>query len=210
MNLYIVRHAESEANEKEILASRLPFPLSETGRRQAAVIARAFLADHRPDLVVCSPLVRSRQTAEYFVSEAASAGYGSTPMVEREEITEQQLGRYAGMSYREIESAEGYVHDRGARWDWVPEGGGESYRMIADRVTPFFAWLDDRKEKEILVVSHAVTMRLIRAHLEMTLPEYPLPIAKNGEVWKLTYRGLGNRHEIESLIYEDTVPERRA
>ena len=82
--------------------------------------------------------------------------------------------------------------------------------MIANRVRPFFSWLDGRSEQEILVVSHAVTMRLIRAHLEMTLPEYPLPIARNGEVWKLSYQGLGTRHEIESLIYEDTVPEHRA
>lgn len=210
MTLYIVRHAESEANEKEILASRLPFPLSGTGRRQAAGIARAFLEDHRPDLVVCSPLIRSRQTAEYFVQAAEAAGYGSAPLVELEEVTEQELGRYAGMTYEVLESAVGYEHERGARWDWVPEGGGESYRMIAERVKPFFTWLDNREEREVLVVSHAVTMRLIRAHLEMTLPGYPLPIAKNGEVWKLSYKGLGHRHVIESLIYEDIVPERRA
>ena len=214
MILYVVRHAESEANEKEILGSRMPFSLSEKGRQQAAIIAESFIKDHSPQLVVCSPLIRARETAEAFVSEIRrmeSPGKLSDPLlVEREEITEQQLGRYAGMSYSEIESAEGYVHDRAARWDWIPEGGGESYQMIAERVKPFFTWLDSRSEKEILVVSHAVTMRLIRAHLEMTLPEYPLPIARNGEIWKLEYRGYGHKHEIESLIYEDVVPERRA
>lgn len=209
MTLYFVRHAESEANEKEILGSRMPFPLSETGRTQAAAVAESFLADHSPDMVVCSPLIRARQTAEAFTEAIAARGF-SIPLVEREEITEQQLGRYAGLSYKELETAEGYVHDRGARWDWVPEGGGESYAMIAERLKPFFNWLDSREEDEILVVTHAVTMRLIRACLENSLPEYPLPIAKNGEVWKLDYKGLGARHEIESLIYEDLVPEHRA
>ena len=75
---------------------------------------------------------------------------------------------------------------------------------------PFFAWMDSRCEEEILVVCHAVTMRLLRAHLEDILPEYPLTIARNGEVCKLIYRGLGRRHKIESLVYEDEVPVRRA
>jgi len=205
MRLFIVRHAESEANERDILASRIDYPLSNAGRAQAEAVARAFIAENRPELVVCSPLKRARQTAEAF----ARAG-GGIPTVVREEITEVHLGRYSGLTYAEIETADGYVHERSARWDWVPDGGGESYAMIAERVEPFFVWLDGRPENAVLVVSHAVTMRLLRAHLEATLPEYPLPIARNGEVWSLDYRGLGRAHEISSRVYDDAVPHRRA
>ena len=205
MILYVVRHAESEANAKNILAGRLDYPLSKAGESQAKTVAAAFCADHAPQVIVCSPLKRARQTAEVFGMAA-----GGPPLVVREEITEAHLGCYSGLTYTQLESTEGYVHDRAARWDWVPDGGGESYAMIAERVKPFFAWLDARPEKKILVVCHAVTMRLIRAHLEDTLPEYPLSIAKNGEVWKLAYEGLGRKHAIESLIYEDVVPKRRA
>ena len=205
MTLCIVRHAESEANERDILASRMDFPLSAAGEQQARTVAEAFCANHAPELIVCSPLKRARQTAEIFGLAA-----GEPPLLVREEITEVHLGRYSGMTYAELERAEGYVHDKSARWDWVPDGGGESYRMIAERVKPFFEWLNGREEGEILVVCHAVTMRLLRAHLEDSLPEYPASIARNGEVWKLDYRGLGRRHAIESLVYEDALPERRA
>lgn len=202
--LYVVRHAESEANDRNILASRMDYPLSAAGRRQARMVAEGLAAEHRPDLIATSPLTRARETADIFASVLDR-------LVEvREEITEVHLGRYSGMSYEEVEKADGYVHDREARWDWIPEGGGESYAMIAERVLPFFQWLDHRREERILVVSHAVTMRLIRAHLEGTLPKYPREIAKNGEVWMIAYNGLGSEHVVASLVYENEMPEHRA
>ncbi len=211
MTLYVVRHAESEANERDILASRKDFPLSGTGARQAVHVAAAFMKDHAPEMIITSPLIRAKQTGDAFVSQGIINDHPPQFMTIREELTEQELGRYAGMTYKELETAEGYEHDRTKRWDWVPEGGGESYSMVADRLVPFFEWLDrQQKPKEILVVTHAVTMRMIRAHLEMSLPDYPQEIARNGEVWKIEYRGFGNPHEIESLIYDDSVPERRA
>ncbi len=212
--LYFVRHAESQANEQNLLASRRDFPLSAAGERQAAQVADAFMmlvGDDKPQLVVSSPLLRARQTAAAFI-KAASAGTdsGSLPLIIRDELVEQELGIYSGLAYEELEDAPGYVHERSRRWDWVPDGGGESYSMIAERVKPFFAWLDKRYEDSILVVSHAVTMRLVRGHLENTLPSYPLEIARNGEIWKIEYSSLGTAHFIESLYFGDPVPERRA
>jgi broad specificity phosphatase PhoE len=90
-----------------------------------------------------------------------------------------------------------------ARWEWVPEGGGESYKTVADRVRVFFEWLQQSTisdEDTILVVTHAVTMRMIRALLENTIPSYPESIAANGEIWRTRYKGLGITHEIESLL----------
>ena len=38
--IYFIRHAQSEANLKDILASRMDFPLTEKGRVDAETIAR--------------------------------------------------------------------------------------------------------------------------------------------------------------------------
>ena len=72
--------------------------------------------------------------------------------------------------------------------------------MIAMRLAPFFRDLELLAGHSILFVTHAVTMRLIKAHLEQTLPEYPREIAKNGEIWKTQFTQLGNRHVVESIF----------
>ena len=112
---------------------------------------------------------------------------------------------FAGLTYAELDERPDYMHDRTQRWTWVPEGGGESYEMIARRLEPFFQSLEKLDGESILVVTHAVTMRLIRAILEQTLPEYPSEIAKNGEIWKVQLAGLGNLHQVESLFLGDAA-----
>lgn len=173
--LYLMRHAQSEANVRDILAGRQDFELTAQGREDATAMAAAF-ASHHVGTVVSSPLARARQTAEPF---AARLGL---PLATDERLSEQHLGRFAGMTYAQVEADPAYVSDRARRWEWTPDGGGESYRDISVRVAAFLAdaatWPDDA-----LVVTHAVTLRLFRACLERTLPRYPEKIAANGDVW---------------------------
>jgi broad specificity phosphatase PhoE len=192
--IYFIRHAESEANEQDILASRMDFPLSAKGRADADAIAAEFREMESLDRIVCSPLLRARQTA-------APLGAAFGLEVETDDrLTEQELGIYSGMTYTELEDRRDYMHDRTKRWEWVPGGGGESYKMIAERLQPFFRSLDGMDGSRILFVTHAVTMRMIRAILEQTLPEYPHVIAKNGEIWKTAFTRLGEPHVIESIF----------
>ena len=74
--------------------------------------------------------------------------------------------------------------------------------MVAARLVPFFQSLENREGDAILFITHAVTMRLIRAILEQTLPKYPERIAKNGEIWKMGFVGYGKIRRIESLFLE--------
>ena len=60
MTVYLIRHAESVSNAGERTASHGGAELSSEGRRQAEAARIGF----RPDLIVVSPFVRSRQTAE--------------------------------------------------------------------------------------------------------------------------------------------------
>jgi broad specificity phosphatase PhoE len=62
MRLYLVRHAQSEANAGLPGASR-DCSLTELGRRQAQAVAQR-LARHRIDRVLASPYVRTLETAE--------------------------------------------------------------------------------------------------------------------------------------------------
>lgn len=62
MNLYFLRHGEAVDPVRYSDDER---PLSENGRNQAAAVGQFFLQRELPlDLILCSPLVRARQTAE--------------------------------------------------------------------------------------------------------------------------------------------------
>ncbi len=192
--LYLIRHAQSEANKERIMASRLPFPLTTEGKADADLIARELAAEFSIDRIISSPLIRAKQTAASFAARFKLS------VEEDERVSEQDLGRYSGMTYDQVKEEAQYETETSRRWDWVPEGGGESYRMIAERVKSFFSDMDPASDENILIVTHAVTFRLIRAVLENTLPLYPEGFPNNGEIWKVDFMGVGKKHSIESLM----------
>ncbi len=191
--IYFMRHTQSEANLKGILAARQDFALTEKGRQEAAVIAAEFKGIAQLDRIFCSPLTRAQQTAQPFAE-----AFGLDVETD-ERLTEQDLGVFSGMTYTELDDRPDYMHERSKRWQWIPEGGGESYEMIANRLEPFFQSLESLAGDCILFVTHAVTLRLVKAILAQTLPDYPIDIAMNGEFWKVQFAGLGNSHDVESI-----------
>jgi broad specificity phosphatase PhoE len=192
--IFFMRHTQSEANFKDILAARRNFPLTQRGRQEAAVIASEFKKIAQLDRIFSSPLTRAQQTAQP-LAEAFGLDIETD-----ERLTEQDLGVFSGMTYAELDDRSDYMHERLKRWDWIPEGGGESYEMIANRLEPFFQSLESLKGNNILFVTHAVTLRIVKAIIEQTLPSYPREIAKNGEIWKVPFTGFGNVHEVESIF----------
>jgi len=197
--LYFMRHAQSEANLADILASQLDFPLTEQGHLDALCIAQEFQQQHKLSKLIVSPLSRAQQTAAPF-AQLFDLRIFDEPLV-----TEQALGKYAGKTYAELDCEPNYCHDRSQRWDWIPEGGGESYAMIVERLIPFFSSLSIAGDESILVITHAVTLRMIKAILVDTLPNYPHEIAHNGEVWRVEFKGLGQPHDITSLFFGNST-----
>jgi phosphohistidine phosphatase len=59
--LYLLRHAKSDRGDPEL--SDIDRPLAPRGRRDAPAMA-AYMHDHdyRPDLILCSPAARTRET----------------------------------------------------------------------------------------------------------------------------------------------------
>ena len=191
MNLYFIRHCQSEGNAKEILASRMDFPLSAEGHSQAQLIAGTFYKSCTIDKIISSPLTRAAQTAGYF-SELFNIA-----VEHNDKLVEHDLGIFTGMSYAEVKTRDDYEHDRSSRWDWRPEKG-ESYQDIYHRIADFFQQIDTEEPGgDILIVSHAVTMRMIHTFLTQSAPNYPLKIAGNGETWRTEFKGPGRKHEIE-------------
>ena len=195
VDLYFIRHAESEANKKRILASRLPFPLTEEGREEASLIAGQLKEKARIDRIISSPLLRAVQTAEPF-----GRVFGLDVETD-DRLTEHHLGRFSGMSYDEVKALADYESVTLKRWSWFPEGGGESYSDVAGRIKSFLYSMQELEpETSVLVITHAVALRLVEAVLKNTLPAYPEAFPNNGEIRKTTFESVGTVHDIESIM----------
>ncbi len=99
MLFYFVRHGQTEANAREILAgSGIDHPLNHVGHRQASLLAESVqnVISHPIHRVVSSDLMRARQTAAYI-------GERFNLEVEfHSGLREWHLGEWEGKSYSEF------------------------------------------------------------------------------------------------------------
>ena len=151
--LVLVRHGESEMIVQRRFQGQSETPLSATGRRQAALVARRLARPHdRPALpipdgpplaIVHSPLGRAAATAAAIAEEAAgSDGFGrAIPIRSDPRFLEIAQGAWEGRLSEEIAATDG---ERLAAWRrtptrvWAP--GGEPLVAVRARVA---AGLDD-------------------------------------------------------------------
>ena len=141
--LHVIRHGRTEANAAGLLLGHLDLELDEVGERQASAVARAV---GPVDRVICSPLLRTRHTAEAFTVRDGS------PVEVDERWIEMDYGEFDGRPLAEVslDTWESWRTDL----DWAPPGG-ESHRALGLRVR---AALDDLFEasrtSELVVVTH--------------------------------------------------------
>ena len=126
VNFYIIRHGQSEGNAAKILQGREEYPLSETGRLQAAELGRSLktiIAGSGRTLLFSSPMSRARETAEIISREA------SIPEpVCMNELIEMSLGIWSGKSMSQVkkEDPEHWESFMTQSWDAIPEAESSS------------------------------------------------------------------------------------
>jgi len=118
VELWIVRHGETEWSASGKHTSTTDLPLTAAGERQAAAV-RDILGDLRPVLVLSSPRQRALQTARL-------AGLEVTETTE--DLAEWAYGEYEGRTTEEIRES---VPDWTIWRDGVP--GGESASAVGER-----------------------------------------------------------------------------
>lgn len=146
--LYLVRHGRTEANAGGRLQGRLDLPLDAEGRAQVEAVGRTI---GTPDVVVCSSLLRARETAAVF---------GIEPIVDDRWI-EMAYGDFEGLRMDDIPP------EQWRQWstdhDFAP-AGGESLRSVAQRVFEACEELQDTfGDRTVVVVSHATPIKLAMA-----------------------------------------------
>jgi broad specificity phosphatase PhoE len=197
--LWVVRHGESAGNVARDaadaaglpvidLATRdVDVPLSSLGERQAAALGRWFAGmpdDERPTVLLTSPYVRARRTAE-ILRDAGGLAPDSAGMVVDERLREKEFGildrlTRVGIEARHPEQAE-FRRLLGKFYHRPP--GGESWtdvilrlRSALDTVSLHYAG------ERVLVVCHQVIVLCLRYLVECMTEEQILAVDRATEI----------------------------
>lgn len=151
--VYLARHGQTAYNKERRFQGRLPVPLDETGRRQAAELAERA-AGYGFVALWCSSLRRARETAEI-----VAARIGLQPR-EDERLVETDAGDWTDRLFTDVqaEDPEGFARFLGGD-PMFAFPGGESFAAQGERVA---AALGDVEEGQLpaLVVCHGVVIRI--------------------------------------------------
>jgi broad specificity phosphatase PhoE len=149
VELWLVRHGETEWSKRLRHTGRTDVPLTDPGRRRARGL-KSYLDPRSFDKVLASPLVRARETAEL-------AGFTTAAIELDNDLMEWDYGTFEGQTTADL------AHRLGSFSIWttpVPEG--ESLGDVgarADRVLRQLANTGSR----CLLFSHAHFLRILTA-----------------------------------------------
>ena len=184
MEFILVRHGKTEYNERRQYCGALDPDLSDLGRQELERSdAKPFLRDHAPDMVFCSPMKRTLQTAAILLDGK------EVPLVAVPELREIDFGDFEGRSYEDMKDDPAYT----AWLDTNCEGpipGGDFPDVFRDDVAVCFESLLETCRTEgverALVVSHGGVLGTILerfAEPEKHWYEYNFPCG-GFAVWK--------------------------
>jgi len=196
MNVFFVRHGESEANAQDVFSSP-DTSLTEKGKEQAEAIS--VQCHGMPvDVILTSEYKRTMQTAE-IINEKVDKEI----VLFRELHEERFPSDIIGVKHDDLQAVqvikEMRDHADDPLWHY---GDEENFHELRDRVVKGLDKLIDRPEKNILVVTHSNTMRMIMAiilrgpnvepsfydsiYKTLTTQNTGITYAKhNGEIWEL-------------------------
>jgi broad specificity phosphatase PhoE len=154
----LMRHGETEWNKQGRVMGRNPVELTEHGRAQVAATAR-FAESIKPDLIVTSPLVRARQSAEIF-----AAALGGIEILEEPAIAEVLYGRWEGLHYHELIDDPHYITYRKSPIQHPTPGGETIPEVQARGVAAVMRMIEAHPGERIVFVSHGDIVRTVLCH----------------------------------------------
>ena len=161
----LLRHGETPLSTERRFAGRGDIPLTEAGLAQADAAAARLAARGNIDVIVTSPLLRARQTAEA-VARATGA-----PLEVSDDLAETDFGKWEGMTFAEIQER---WPDELTAWlasvDVAPPGG-ESFAAVTRRVVAALdRLLAAHALKTLVLVSHVTPIKTLACRAMLAPP----------------------------------------
>ena len=158
--LFLVRHGATQLTAENRFSGAVGVDLSDEGRSQVRHLARR-LADDAIQAVYASPLSRTVETAQIL------SGPHRLPPIHRDGLREISHGRLEGLTRLEVETRfpgeyEAWEADP---FTFAPEGGESGLAVLARALPVIREIVLAHVGKNVLVVSHKATLRLILSSL---------------------------------------------
>ena len=172
-SLVLVRHGQSLWNEKNLFTGWKDPNLTEKGEKEALQAGLVLKeSGHKFHIMFTSVLLRAKRTGNIILQEMAQE---NLKIVENEALNERNYGDLSGLNKDEARKKWGkdQVHQWRRSFDIAPPGG-ESLKMTAERVIPYYKEniLPLLKEnQEIIVVAHGNSLRALIMKLDALSPE---------------------------------------
>jgi alpha-ribazole phosphatase len=182
MNIYFVRHGQTDENNNRYYYGKLDVCLNEKGLSQAKRAA-AFLNRVKFDEVYVSERKRAVETADIIL------GHNFKKINIDKRIDEMDFGKFEGKSYEQIKKL---YPEQWGKWcsDWKNESppGGESYIEFYSRIRGFMEDILKLNRKNILVVTHGGVIRSAYCYiLNDNLDFFWKFASKNGDITLVKY-----------------------
>ncbi|MBO5278228.1 MAG: histidine phosphatase family protein [Lachnospiraceae bacterium] len=146
MDVYIIRHGQTDWNIVKKLQGTEDIPLNDTGRRQAAICAQA-LSGIPFEAIYTSPLSRAAETAQIISDYQCHA-----PVIVEPGLIERCFGEGSGMTYEQL-------HSTYPEYPQVLPKGMEEFNALSERVfSAVRSCAEKHHDKPILLVSHGASI----------------------------------------------------
>jgi len=154
--IYLVRHGQTEWNEKLTFRGRRDIPLNEAGHREAKAIFDA-LKDKNIKAIYTSPLRRSIETAQPI------AKFFQLEIVPIQGLIDISYGEWEGLTFNEVKKRYG---DQYTKWGKRPElirfPHGETLDEAKERSFRAFKGIVKKNpDKSILIIPHRVINKIL-------------------------------------------------
>jgi len=157
--VFVVLHGQTEWNREGKVQGHSNSPLTDEGRQQARVAA-GILRERVDPLaceIICSPLGRTRDTAQIVVKELGL----DRPMIRIEDsLKEVSLGSWEGLTRAQVEARWPDRLANSDRYNWYFRSpDGESHDDLIRRLKRWLAAVTDHDH--LIIVTHGVASRVL-------------------------------------------------
>lgn len=161
-HLFVARHGQTVWNLEERYQGRHNSDLTDEGIREAHLLG-SDLADKDINLVISSQLKRARETAEILLNYLKPM-----QVIEMLAFRERDYGIYEGKTRDEVQLLYPEFHEANITHSWITQPpGAESLRSFEKRVIQGLSIVKELYyPKNILIVTHAGVIRMIRKYFE--------------------------------------------
>ncbi|ACQ51713.1 alpha-ribazole phosphatase [Clostridium botulinum] len=188
MNIYLIRHGETEQNKRKNFYGKLDVELNEKGEEQSYKVGE-LLKDIEFNKIYISDRKRTRETAEIILERNKFYEKEKNIIYKDERINEIDFGIFEGKSYEEIGSLYPKEQEKWEKdWKNFPSPKGESAVVFYNRVENFMKHIQKEEDGNYLIVTHGGVIRMIYSYiLQNNIDFYWNFASRNGDITLIKY-----------------------